>query len=50
MSILGETYVFVVNHRPRNAFEKDTVEKFSFDMKTNSLTHLKTYTGEFITL
>ena len=42
--------MFVVNHRPRNNWEKDTVEKFSYDVKSNTLTHLKTYSGDYFRL
>ena len=42
--------VFVVNHSPLNNFEKETVEKFSYDMQSNTLRHMKTYSDDHFTL
>ncbi len=40
-----EVLLYVVNHPPRNNYEKDTVEKFRYDVNHNKLHHLKTYTS-----
>ncbi len=36
VSVVGSTILFVINH----PLEEDTVEKFKFDEKTRTLTHL----------
>ena len=38
----------MVNHYPEGPFEKDTIEKFRYDMTENAAEHLKTYSGDYL--